>query len=357
MTAARGSGEKRTFAVRAVKRKRTLLDKAACVRDDPFASMNGTLRFRRSASIAMASSLLAVAGCGVEMGGLFDGDGVEAGRPDARGDASSTSDRTLDVPVDVAADRSSTDGTALDGATNDSTIGPMLDGDGTRDARFDFDARIDTSIGADAVVEASPDADAMRDVSVEGDVASDLGSDPTQDVVAEDTAAEPRLDVAIDPSVDAVADADADAVPDASMDKADAEPPGTCFGGCNTFANIGQTITRTVEQGAPPTMTGGTILDGTYVAIDVVHYNGDTTPFSISETSIIAGNYDAWVSSTNGQPEVRYTTTFTTTNNQIAFTVCCPAFFNFSISYATDGITLSHVDTGNPNRVITYLRR
>ena len=104
-------------------------------------------------------------------------------------------------------------------------------------------------------------------------------------------------------------------------------------------------------------MTGGTILDGTYVAVGIVQYNDDTTPYSLAETSVISGNLDTWVASTNGQPQVRYTTTIVVSNNQIAFTFCCPATGNLTILYTTDGVTLSHIDAGNPNRVVTYVRQ
>jgi hypothetical protein len=236
------------------------------------------------------------------------------------------------------------------------TDGSPNDGgrDVTRDASLDPDATGDTSLDGDVTSDAvDVDADATRDISLDGDGARDAESEPVQDATAEDTAAEARLDVPIETAVDSVADVPADK----SGDGADAAPPGTCSGSCNTFADIGQTITRTVDSGPPPVMTGGNIVDGTYVATDIVQYNGDNTMFSLSETSIISGNLDAWVSSTNGQAPVRYTTTFTTSNNQMAFTFCCPATGNLTITYTTDGMTISNVDPANPNRVITYTRQ
>ena len=99
------------------------------------------------------------------------------------------------------------------------------------------------------------------------------------------------------------------------------------------------------------------LVDGTYVVTSIVHYNGDNSAFTLAETSVIGGNMDAWVSSTNGQAPVRYTTTFTTTNNQLAFTFCCPGAGNLTILYTTDGNTITHVDPANPNRIITYTRQ
>ena len=320
-----------------------------------FASMNGTLLFRRSASIVLLSSSLAVGACGVELNGLFQGDGGEDAPPrDAGQDAGSMADRGSDVRVDTPIDRSATDGPAVDGiGGGDATVDFGSGGDATRDPSFDPDARSDPPFDGNVVTEASFDADAARDISFDGDGARDVGTDPIEDPTAEDAAAEPRLDVAVERPVDAVPDTP----PDSASDGSDAEPPISCTGNCNTFANISQTITRTVDSDPTPTMTGGNLVDGTYVVTAIVHYNGDMSPFSLAETSVIAGNFDAWVASTNGNPEVRYTTTFTTTNNQLAFSFCCPTAFNLTILYTTDGNTISHIDPGNPNRVITYTRQ
>jgi len=315
--------------------------------------MNGTLLFRRSASIVLVASSFALGACGVELNGLFQDDGGEDAAPrDAGQDASSMADRGPDVPVDTTIDRSPPDA-AADGRGSDATTDPGLGGDVARDPSFEVDARSDPTFDGDAAIETSLDADAARDVSSDGDGAMDMGSDPVEDPTAEDTAAEPRPDVADEPAVDAVPDTPADS----SADRADAEPPISCTGSCNTFANISPTITRTVTSGPMPTMTGGNLVDGTYIVTSIVHYNGDSSPFSLSETSVITGNLDAWVSSTNGNPEVRYTTTYVATNNQLAFSFCCPIGGNLTILYTTDGTTLSHIDVGNPNRVITYTRQ
>jgi hypothetical protein len=109
-------------------------------------------------------------------------------------------------------------------------------------------------------------------------------------------------------------------------------------------------------MGPPPMMTGGNIVDGTYVATTVVQYNGDTAPYVFSETSIISGNDDAWVSTINGMT-ARYMTSFTVNGNQMAFAICCPNSSNVTISYTTNGNTLTHIDPANANRVITYTRQ
>lgn len=44
--------------------------------------------------------------------------------------------------------------------------------------------------------------------------------------------------------------------------------------GCNALTNIGATVNSTTDSSVPPTMTGGTIADGTYVLTSVVMYTG-----------------------------------------------------------------------------------
>jgi hypothetical protein len=314
--------------------------------------MNGKLLLRRSASMVLASSFLTIAACSVELGGLFDGDaGSDTAQRDAGPDADATADRASDTRSDASIDSAPADDTSRDGPPNDGD-----GGDATRDVSLDADATREASLDADAASDASLDGDARRDANLDddraGDVAGDMAIETVQDVTSEDTAAEPSLDVAMEPTIDVGADAPLDTAGDGP----DA-PPGTCGGVCNTFDDIGQTVTRSVDQGPVPPMTGGTILDGTYVATSIVQYNGDSTAFSLSETSIISGNIDAWIASTNGQAPVRYTTTFTTSNNQMAFVFCCPVPGNLTITYTTDGATISNVDPANPNRVITYTRQ
>jgi hypothetical protein len=315
--------------------------------------MNGKLLFRRSASMVLATSFLLVAACGVEMNGLFEGDAaIDGAAPDAGRDTPS-SDRVADDRADTAVDTgasdvSSTDRVSSDGPVedrrSDGSVEPPVDGPSGSDGSLDV--ATDDGGGRDTVVDVVG-IDALADA----DAGTDAGG--PRDATGEDASTDPKVDATFDVAIDVAADAR----PDRPADTIDAGPPGTCSGACNTFDNISQTVMRTVAQGATPAMTGGTIVDGTYVVTSIVHYNGDMSAFSLAETSVIAGNMDAWISETNGQAPVRYTTTFTANNNQLAFDFCCPSGGTLTILYTTDGTTLSHVDPANPNRVITYTRQ
>jgi hypothetical protein len=304
-------------------------------------------RARVAASIVAAISSLAVASCGVEFNGLFTGDGGAEDAPSADARISDVaSDARSDASMDVAVDDTSSD----DVGRADATTDPGTAVDTRADASSDVtkDVASDGGGGLDAPVGDVGHADAMRDG---GDGVRDAdAAEPPIDVVVQDTPAEPPIDVTSEPPIDVTPDVFADGA-------GDAPPPGTCGGACNTFANVSPVVTRTVEQGDAPTMTGGPIVDGTYIVTSIVQYNGDMTPYSLAETSVIAGNVDAWVASTNGGPAMRYTTTFTTTNNQMAFEFCCPTVGALTILYTTTATTLSHIDPANPNRVITYTRQ
>jgi hypothetical protein len=317
----------------------------------PLVSMNGTLHIRRSASIVLYATSLFLGACGVEMSGLNDG--PEDARSADSGHDVSMIDRVPDRGVDTTSDRSSTDGLA-DAGGNDARIDASVDGDAARDPIFDGGTRTDAGLDADATTGPSVDVgvDVVRDGDLDGDGPRDTASDPSQDLGADDATTEPSFDVVDEQTIDAVADAPSD-----RSAERDAERPISCTGSCNTFPNVSQTVMRTVDSGPTPAMTGGNLADGTYVVTSIVQYNGDVTPFSLAETSVIAGNLDAWVASTNGNPEVRYTTTYVANNNQLALSFCCPTPGNLTILYTTDGTTISHIDPANPNRVITYTRQ
>ena len=288
------------------------------------------------------------------MSGLFYGD---AGNGDAVSDDAVSDDVATDAAVtsDGVADSNGDPGADVgsgDASSNDASLGDRS-GD-TREPPRDVVAEADMRMDADD--EGGTSADASTDGRLDArDGTRDVTSDPRQDPIAEDTHSDPTLDVTIETSVDVAADVNADAPGEDGG--SDAAPPGICSNPCNSFANVSPTVTRTVDMGPAPPMTGGTIVDGTYIVSSIVQYNGDTMPYTLSETSVIAGNVDAWVSSINGAIPTRYTTTFTTSNNQMAFAVCCPTPFNMTILYTTDGTTLSHIDPANPNRVITYTRQ
>jgi hypothetical protein len=116
-------------------------------------------------------------------------------------------------------------------------------------------------------------------------------------------------------------------------------------GVCNQMANVGEAVTPTCASGAPPTMTGGTIADGTYVMTAETLYGqgcGDSgVPMAPqAETYVLSGACLQAVLTSNGESESLgpdgSTTTFTDggqltetssvsiQGNQLSLTTLCP---------------------------------
>jgi hypothetical protein len=80
-------------------------------------------------------------------------------------------------------------------------------------------------------------------------------------------------------------------------------------GACNQVANIGPYVTTTCASGAPPAMTGGTVVDGTYARTSVTEYNdcpdSGAPPVPQAATVIVSGGPSVgclqWAISGNGE--------------------------------------------------------
>jgi len=158
------------------------------------------------------------------------------------------------------------------------------------------------------------------------------------------------LDVPLDlPATDLVSESAAEvSTPDAGA---------SCTGACNTLAQLGSHVSRTVDAGAVPTMTGGTIQDGVYVLTAIVQYNNDNTAYTLKQTSQVAGNVDTWVSSINTAADVHYTATFATATNQLTLSLCCPSVATIAVAYTVTATGFQNVDPQNANRVFTFTKQ
>lgn len=92
---------------------------------------------------------------------------------------------------------------------------------------------------------------------------------------------------------------------------------------CSPYPNDAPDVTGTTETGAPPSMTGGIIVDGKYWLTAMKHY-GSGTPMVIAERIDISGGgtyYDD-VSQQSGA-EIRNGTSITVNGNTATFRVVC----------------------------------
>jgi hypothetical protein len=106
--------------------------------------------------------------------------------------------------------------------------------------------------------------------------------------------------------------------------KADAADAATCVpediegGACNAIANVGAPVTPVCASGPPPTMTGGTIADGTYIKTSETDYGcadagGPNAPqaftFVVSDGCVQAAQTSSGESSMNS-PDASTSNTF-----------------------------------------------
>jgi len=97
-------------------------------------------------------------------------------------------------------------------------------------------------------------------------------------------------------------------------------------GVCNTLTNIGTDVPWTSDPAPVPTMTGGAIVDGTYVLTSSVNYAGVSAPSADAKskfTILIAGNTVEFVASYNGGPDGHSTVHETPSGIQLNATQTC----------------------------------
>jgi hypothetical protein len=95
---------------------------------------------------------------------------------------------------------------------------------------------------------------------------------------------------------------------------------------CNAISNVATPIPIGISPDAVPTMTGGTIADGTYVETTVTDYGNDIQKTTMTQTTwVINGSTLQWVEWSNELPEARLTMSLTTSDNALTFGLVCPA--------------------------------
>lgn len=155
-------------------------------------------------------------------------------------------------------------------------------------------------------------------------------------------------------------------------------PPGYCAGDagtgdagrgdggvCNAVANIGAAVTAVNVASAPPTATGGTIVNGTYVLTAVRAYTGPggasgpatgtaSTTMVITGAGTAAMRFETITETSEGRTirstmSVAYTSATTLTQTPI-----CPSGFSMVYSYSATPTSLRLLLTGQPEPSIAF---
>jgi hypothetical protein len=117
---------------------------------------------------------------------------------------------------------------------------------------------------------------------------------------------------------------------------------------CNSIANIGTDVPFTADPGAPPTMTGGTIADGTWVRTADIQYNSSTAPSGTRRDTVqVSGTTFQIVLRQDASADMHVTATAALSNNDFALTWTCGNTGGVSRKYTATSTTLSLLDESN----------
>jgi hypothetical protein len=130
---------------------------------------------------------------------------------------------------------------------------------------------------------------------------------------------------------------------------------------CHTLANLGDEVYATSSPAPVPEMTGGEIVDGTYVLTAAVIYGGaDPEPWPVKQTILITegGQKVELVGSIDGGPDVRTTVAQAPSGNDLnSIDVCPPQASPNRILYtATPNSLTVFIDQAESNLVLTFTR-
>jgi len=116
--------------------------------------------------------------------------------------------------------------------------------------------------------------------------------------------------------------------------------------GCNSFANTGPTVVSTAGTGAPPTMTGGTVVTGTYHLTQRVQYGTNPKLHTSKETLTISGSgpYTLEEAQILDGVEVRYSYTAKSSGTNMDLDLTCPAQTKLALTpYTATATTITFV--------------
>lgn len=129
-------------------------------------------------------------------------------------------------------------------------------------------------------------------------------------------------------------------------------------GACGTPAtNLAPQIDKVSHAGAPPAMTGGTLVDGTYFLSAMDQYNGENGSLIHQETWIYAAGTLTVLSDEVGKPQIRASGTFTTNGTTVTATLTCGVQATLMNQYTATATTLVTVNQGDANELHTFTKQ
>ena len=159
-------------------------------------------------------------------------------------------------------------------------------------------------------------------------------------------------------SADAATTSDAASTTDGATTSDASTATDGASGDCNTLTNVGTVVSETTNASALPAMTGGTIVDGTYVLSSAVEYAGSTADTKTHKRTLkISGTTIQIVNSDNGGPDVHATLSIAPSGNKMNETMTCPVAGAVTQgAYTATATTLAILKDGE-NLIETYTKQ
>ncbi len=92
---------------------------------------------------------------------------------------------------------------------------------------------------------------------------------------------------------------------------------------CNALVNDGADIPEVAQTGTPPTMTGGSVTDGTYVLTSRKDWQGSCGCTTRQKITVSGGKIQL-VTRTDSKPDQHMSATATFASNKLSLAVDCP---------------------------------
>jgi hypothetical protein len=121
---------------------------------------------------------------------------------------------------------------------------------------------------------------------------------------------------------------------------------------CNQLVNGAPVVSKATHAGPAPTMTGGTVVDGTYFLTAIDKYNDETGSGMHQETWVFAGNTFQSVTSdtVDGKVNFRASGTYTTAGNKVTLSITCPGVASLSTVFTATATQIQTVDLSDTDQ-------
>ncbi len=117
---------------------------------------------------------------------------------------------------------------------------------------------------------------------------------------------------------------------------------------CNSLTNSAPVVNKDHDAGAPPTMTGGTVVEGTYYLTKMVQYNGENGNTAHQETFVFSGG--TFQAATLGG---RFSGTYSTSGTNLTLHVTCPAAQTVVMPYTATATQIVSINSDDANEAHT----